>query len=379
MSQPDHDFPFAVPPLRYDQRNELFKRRTWDETIRLHAGRLYSEVVYQDRPGYRKLDYALRNAAWHLEYGFAGGNMRGNDGLYSWDFLADKARRFAVHGPPVSSNPAENAANVKRAARFLGADLAGICHAHPHLIYSHEMDLVEMKHHPVELPDGCTHAVVLAVAMDYETTRYSPDAIAGASTGLGYSRQAAAANLLAAFIRGLGFRAIPCGNDTALSIPLAMAAGLGEPGRNGLLVTAPYGPRVRLAKVFTDLPLAHDTYRPFGVKEFCRTCRQCARLCPSQAIPAGEPTLRGRSSSNHHGVRRWYIEPEKCFLFWTRNRMDCNHCIMVCPFNKPAGRCHDAARWLIRQAPGLNGALVRLDRWLGYGRRRPAGTDFWKS
>jgi len=39
------------------------------------------------------------------------------------------------------------------------------------------------------------------------------------------------------FIRNLGYEAIQCGNDTALSIPLAIDAGLGELGRNGLLIT----------------------------------------------------------------------------------------------------------------------------------------------
>jgi len=44
-------------------------------------------------------------------------------------------------------------------------------------------------------------------------------------------------------------------NDTALSIPLAIDAGLGELGRNGLLITAEYGYCIRLCKIFTNLPL----------------------------------------------------------------------------------------------------------------------------
>lgn len=177
----------------------------------------------------------------------------------------------------------------------------------------------------------------MAVAMDYDSTRYSPDAISGASTGLGYSQQAVLANLVATFIRGLGYRAIPCGNDTAPSIPLAMAAGLGELGRNGLLITEKFGPRIRICKVFTDLPLKHDDYKPFGVTEFCRTCKKCAVNCPAQAISYDEPTTEGPTISNHSGVKKWYINPEKCFMFWVKNWMDCNNCVMVCPFNKPSG------------------------------------------
>ena len=72
-------------------------------------------------------------------------------------------------------------------------------------------------------------------------------------------------SILAEFIRILGYKAIPMGNDTSLSIPLAIDAGLGELGRHGLLITPEYGPCVRLCKVFTDLPLEPDKPIQFGV------------------------------------------------------------------------------------------------------------------
>jgi hypothetical protein len=56
-------YPFPVPGYWFDQRNEMFKRRTWDEEFGPHGKRLYTQVKYDDRYGYRKLDYALRNAA----------------------------------------------------------------------------------------------------------------------------------------------------------------------------------------------------------------------------------------------------------------------------------------------------------------------------
>ncbi len=220
----------------------------------------------------------------------------------------------------------------------------------------------------------------MAVEMDYDSCRYSPDGISGASTGLGYSQQAVLANLVATFIRGLGYRAAPSGNDTAISIPLAIAAGLGELGRMGLLITRQFGPRVRLCKVFTDMPLAFDDYAPFGVGRFCRTCRKCAERCPSQAITKGEQATVGPSLSNHSGVRKWYINPETCFMFWVENWMDCNNCVNVCPFNKPPGVLHDSVRYIIRKYPFFNRPLVWMDDILGYG--RPISTsekDFWET
>ncbi len=375
----EQGFPFPVPGYRFDQRNEMFKRRTWDQEFKPHGDRLYKEVKYQERYGYRKLDYALRNASWNLEFGFGYGNMRSNHGLYSWDDVSPKVKRFIETDGPVEHSPEENSRIVKKAARFYGADLAGVCPLHPNLVYSHQYDLVDMKHKKLELPEGCTNAIVMAVAMDYDGGRYSPDGIAGAATGLGYSMQAVTANLLAAFIRGLGYRAVPSGNDTAISIPLAMAAGLGEISRMGLLVTEPFGPRVRICKVFTDLPLAPDTYRPFGVERFCRTCKKCAHHCPAQAIPDGEMTEEGPSISNHSGIRRWYVNPEKCFLFWTKNWMDCNNCVKVCPFNKPPGAIHRAARFFIRRLPQFNRLLLWFDDLVGYGKFiKEKDKNFWE-
>jgi reductive dehalogenase len=184
------------------------------------------------------------------------------------------------------------------------------------------------------------------------------------------------ANLVANYIRGLGYQAAPSGNDTALSIPLAIAAGLGELGRMGLLVTEKFGPRVRICKVFTDMPLAADTYRPFGVTEFCMTCKKCAKHCPSKSISSGGPTVLGESISNHSGVLKWYIDPEKCYKFWVKNWLDCTNCINVCPFNKPPGFLHDTTRNVIRNTSAFNRFFVWMDDLLGYGKPSCA-KEYW--
>lgn len=373
----ENSWPFPVPNERFDQRNEMFKRAAWDETFHDQGVRFYREVVFKGTSGYRKLDYAFRNAAWNLEWSAALGNSRSNYGLYAWEGLPEKVKKCAETEGPVLMPPEEMTPLIKKAARFYGADLVGIGRVHPNWIYSHEFNLVTREHYPLELPEGLKHAVVLAVAMDYEGMKTAPTAVAGATTGLGYSRMAFAANLLAAFIRFLGWRAVPAGNDTALSVPLAMAAGLGESSRMGLLITETFGPRVRLCKVFTDLPLVNDTYRPFGVTEFCRSCKKCAVHCPSQAIAHGEMTTQGPNFSNQSGILKWYVDAERCFSFWAQNRMDCTVCIRVCPFNKPQGLLHDAVRGVIRRFPRFHPLIVKADDWLGYGKKTGAEM-FWR-
>lgn len=378
---PEHEVyesepPFPVPNHRFDQKNEMFKRSIWDERMQPYATRFYKEVRYQQRVGYRKLDYALRNAAWNLEWGFALGNSRSNSGLYSWDGVPAKIQRFLDAGDLVRESPEEMSRIIKKVAKLLGADLAGICRLHPNWVYSHEFNLVNMEHYPIDIPEACYNVIVMAVKMDYETIRSSPTGVAGAATGLGYSRMAFLANLMATFIRGLGYRAIPAGNDTALSIPLAMAAGLGEWSRMGLLITEKFGPRVRLCKVFTDLPLKYDAYHAFGAVEFCKTCKKCATHCPSQAIPHGDMTTEGPNISNHSGVLKWYVDAEKCFGFWAKNRLDCATCIQVCPFNKAPGLTHDAVRGIVKRTTWFNRPFVWMDSLIGYDKPYPANR-FW--
>jgi reductive dehalogenase len=173
--------------------------------------------------------------------------------------------------------------------------------------------------------------------MDQDVLASSPSAFSNISVGLGYSKMAFIAGSLAQFIRNLGYNAIPCGNDTALSIPLAIDAGLGQLGRNGLLITPKYGPRVRIAKVLTDMPLKVEKPIQFGVTDVCNRCKKCAENCKTEAISFQDMTSKGPTSSNNSGVLKWYVDPEKCYMFWNQNGAPCSTCITVCPFNDGVG------------------------------------------
>ena len=183
-------------------------------------------------------------------------------------------------------------------------------------------------------------------------------------------------NCFFVFIRGLGYKAIPHGNDTSLSIPLAIKAGLGELGRLGLLITKKYGCRVRISKVFTNMPLAIDEPIEFGVKQFCDVCKKCAIHCPGQAVMYGDQTAEALNESNNPGVMKWPLNAEKCIKFWASNKGSCTTCRMVCPFNKPKGFIHDFSRLSIKNFPFLDRLFVEVDDLMGYGKRRRA-EDFW--
>ncbi len=134
--------------------------------------------------------------------------------------------------------------------------------------------------------------IVFIHEMDYQGIAEAPTLTQMATTLRTYSQISLTAISLAEFIRGLGYRAIPSANCTALNIPLAIDAGLGELGRNAKLIHPRFGPRCRISKVITDLPLEVDIPIAFGVTAFCDTCKKCARTCPGECHPDGRPLLR---------------------------------------------------------------------------------------
>jgi reductive dehalogenase len=330
-------------------------------------------VMPRKQRGYGLTDFSLVNAAWRLEKEFAQGARGGRTGLYDWTW--DGHFGFPRIPPGLTigtSDPKQNTRLVKNAAKFFGASLTGVCLLDRRWLYSQAYHVTTEGGKEVEnaIPDSFRYAIAIAVEMDYDAISGSPGASASAATGLGYSQMAYVTGLLALFIRGLGYQAIPCGNDTACSIPIAIDAGLGEMARNGLLVTPAFGPRVRLAKVLTDLPLAPDRPIAFGVWDFCLICKKCAKKCPSKSIPHGEASDTVHNISNRKGVFTWHINAETCLAFWAKNGTDCSNCIRSCPFNKPAGRFHDLVRWGIHRACWLHPLFLWGDDVMGYGRKK---------
>ncbi|MBW2220394.1 MAG: reductive dehalogenase [Deltaproteobacteria bacterium] len=177
-----------------------------------------------------------------------------------------------------------------------------------------------------------------------------------AATGRGYSMMAYAASL---------------------SIPMAIDAGLGEIGRNGILITPWFGPRIRISKVLTNLPLVPDKPIEIGVRKMCEVCGKCAQACPGQSISFDDPTTEGPTLSNNHGIYKWYINPEKCFQFWVRNKGDCANCIRVCVFNKPDSPLHRFVRWHVSHLPQFDSIYLWMDDLFGFGRKMKM-EDVWK-
>ena len=179
---------------------------------------------------------------------------------------------------------------------------------------------VDVPYHDKEnavqvIPNSMKYVIVMAFEMDEVGLSVEHGCESGGSVSNGYSRMAFTAACLAQFIRNMGYNAIPMGNDTGLSVPMAIDAGLGELSRIGIVITPKYGPRIRLAKVLTDMPLKPDRPISFGVTEFCEICGKCAENCPSGAIEPGERSYETPITGNP-GAYKWAVSGAKCVQYW---------------------------------------------------------------
>ncbi len=310
---------------QFDERKNIWGRLSLDRDASFYKRSMYDradEVLARNYHGYSRIEYARMLASWTVYDYFRG--------AFSWEKLTDANSVMAK--PEFGQFSVENrtmmSAEVKNTALAFGASLVGICHRDNRWIYSHNL-----YGNIITIPDEFEYVIVMAIAMNPEDILASPAFVSCTATGIGYSMMAFCIACLSEFIRYLGYKAIPMGNDTALSIPLAVDAGLGELGRNGLLITPAYGPCIRLCKIFTTLPLEIDKPITFGVLEFCRGCFRCAEACKPQAIQKDtEPSFKIVSPSNNQGICRWAVNHDLCYSFWIDNGCDCSNCIAVCPF-----------------------------------------------
>ncbi len=362
---------------RFNQKYDMFNRAVWDDEVRSERSDRFFASYFTDLARFRKVegfqhrDYALRNAAWYIA-DFTADLLETSDDrkegfLDSYTMFREGATR------KIEASAEENTAALKRAGTFLGADAIGICEYDERWVYTHNYSRQKLTDKAMDLPEDLTYAVVIVNEMDHATIETVPSALSGAATGQGYSRDIIAVLSITQYIRNLGYRAVASLNDTALSIPLAIQAGLGQYGRHGLLITPEFGPRVRIAKIFTDLPLIADEPIDFGVTETCNICQRCSSACPVKAIPFDAPNFDRHDGVSHlKGVRKWTINAAKCFKFWANQGTDCSICIRVCPYNRDVTKAlNRLLRWMLGNR--WRRLALWLDQKLRHGERKTAG------
>lgn len=350
--------------------------------------RLTSWII-EKKPGYSLPDVQLSEGAWTLDH-----STKPGTGLLSWT-------RISVRTPaelgvqPYTASPVEMANTVKAAARLYGAGLVGIApmnEAYVNMqapredekqrdkdIVFEDVDVPSVSDTRFVIPKKMRWVVAIAIPMDLDLLSRAPTALGDAASALGYSHSAFVVSSLAEFIRGLGYEAIPCVNDTAQSVPFAVDAGIGELGRLNKLVTPEFGPAVRLCKVFTDLPMACDKPVDFGLVEFCRNCKKCAEACPSRALSFDdEPSFKTKGPWNNPGHKAWFEDSYKCLQYWQKSNSACGICLVSCPYTKGnEGWVHEGVKAAASIAPATDPVFRIMDNAFGYGKQHEP-EQWWK-
>ena len=235
-----------------------------------------------------------------------------------------------------------------------GAHQVGFTSLEDHHLYSRK-GRGERKDEPIinDLP----HAIAITVEMNHQVMQYAPAGPTVMESSDQYLASGILAGKLAMMIKKLGdnARAQTDGNFEVICPLVAADAGLGVIGRMGLLMVPRLGPRVRIAIVTTDLPLAYEQQKAHpAALDFCRKCKKCASVCPSNAIPFGP-------MQEMEGSFRWRINSERCYHYWTVSGTDCGRCVIHCPFSHPDNWFHRYIRWGVKNNLLFRRMAAKLD------------------
>jgi ferredoxin len=258
--------------------------------------------------------------------------------------------------------------HIKRVARFFGADVIGVAPAYPGFLYTAgrypddgngPRGAAGSPPGPSEMAERYPFAISGGVAWDYNMGKAHRHRIGDATYHFSLDDAQVLMVNLAAYIRELGYNAI---QGVAQPMPVALAAGIGEHARNGLLITEKFGSRVQLGDIIlTDLPLVPDKPIDIGVTDYCKLCNKCATTCPTNSISTGDKAVV-------NGVEKYKINWATCYrlrpyvtAFWEI----CLTCVTVCPYTKPNTWWHTLAVQSIKRTPiPLRSLVIRPLKWL---------------
>jgi epoxyqueuosine reductase len=239
----------------------------------------------------------------------------------------------SITGNPAHPKPEASAEFLEKLGEY--ALSLGVC----------QFEYVKLPHDLIFQEYGVffDNAIILAMEMSKETIDKAPSQATLNMVFGTYDDLGKAVNKIAEFLRDHSYAAQadhPLGG-LVLFPPLAQRAGIGWVGKHGLLITPEFGPRVRLAAVYTNignLPFAESNIHGW-IEDYCRICGICVQQCPAKAI-LDEPVTRETGLVTH-------ISRQECFEYFAQY-YGCSVCIKVCPFSRSAD-AYDRLRTMVER------------------------------
>ena len=215
--------------------------------------------------------------------------------------------------PPVGRDITEE---IRTKARELGFGEVGFTRYDRHYTYASKKRWAKFD-----------HAICLALEQDYAQTQTIPSLEAEFAHFGTYEIEGALALELGDYIRSFGYYAqLHSPNDnSAAYIPMFVAAGLGQLGANGQLLSPHFGSRARLMIITTDAPVTYDEPVDYGIHKFCQQCQVCVNRCPGRALVKEKVWYRG--------VEKNKLIYDRCRPVMARYE-GCAVCMKVCPIQR---------------------------------------------
>jgi len=346
------------PDIRFDERDTMFAR-----AVRIKNTPEYDDY-YTRRPDLKKIDDNLRELQQLLS----------PKGKYYDPDISPKADQYfedigkIVPDPEIVDKWIERIINCDNTSKVLreltielGAVACGFTKIPDEFTYSHKGRLDQNYGDPIN--NEHKSMLVFLVEMDYRAMKQAPGPSTICESAHQYFRAARIAKTINEILvkSGIKAKAEFDANYNSILPPLAELAGLGEVGRNNILIADKYGSRVRIGAVRIDQELEYDSPITLGVENFCEICKKCADNCPSKALSQD-------SKVYINGVEKWPTNVEACYGYWRSIGTDCGICMAACPFSHRNNWFHNLVRWMVKTLPWSRRIALFFDDLI-YGRK----------
>jgi ferredoxin len=224
-------------------------------------------------------------------------------------------RELAPEAEPRRVAPAELTKALRAESARLGLSAIGVT--------AYDIKYNFAEYHGLNVGDT---VIVGLLEQNYDSTQLIPSIRSEKAALTTYGQLEDRMRQLAEWVRAQGYAARPEGFvGESMAIAYAVAAGLGQLGLNGQLLTPHAGSRCRLHVMTTDAPFVQDEPVDYGIEGVCDACRICVRRCPPGAIPAVRKESRG--------VVKAKLNTKRCLPVMGK-ASGCSICMKVCPVQR---------------------------------------------
>ena len=232
-------------------------------------------------------------------------------------------------------DPQEMSRHIKRVAKYLGLDVVGIGRSHPSFLYAGKsVDGIsgsdgEAIAGAEELAKAFPYVIAGSVAWDHDMTQAHRHRIGDAAYDFTGQQTNMIMAALEGYINELGYNTLRGAMNGQAA---ALAAGVGELGRNGLIITEKFGARVTCRDpIMTDLRWL-PTSRWTSASRLLQNLPQVRHHLPD------ELASRFDDKVVDNGVEKYKINWLTCYKlrpYVAEHWVNCLTCVTVCPYTKP--------------------------------------------